>query len=338
MTGPDAATFASATEWLARRKRPLLVTHRNPDGDALGSLAAARLIFGQAGLNAMPVLFDRISSRYALFDRFEPMPIWKDIDRENLDVDAVVLLDTCSKMQIEPVLDWLLESKLPTLAVDHHVTRDDLAELYLVDETAGANCLILYEWAKSAGWRIDADAAQALWVGIAMDTGWFRFSNTDARVLDAAAGLVRLGANPTELGYRLFQREKAGRVRLLGEALGSLELLLDDRLAIMTLDGDAFRRADAAFDDTEDIVNEPLRIESVVVSVLLVDRGDGVIRTSLRSKEPMDETGVDVDVAAIAASLGGGGHRRAAGVRVQQSLADTCRAVSDLTAKALAER
>lgn len=338
MIGLDTGTFASATEWLVARKRPLLVTHRNPDGDALGSLAAARLIFHQAGLDAMPVLFDRISSRYALFDRFDPIPIWQDMERNNLDVDAVILLDTCSKVQVEPVLDWLLASKLPTLAVDHHVTRDDLAELYLVDETAGANCLILYEWAKSAGWHIDAEAAQALWVGIAMDTGWFRFSNTDARVLDAAAGLVRLGANPTELGYRLFQRERTGRVRLLGEALGSLELLLDDRLAIMTLNGDAFQRAGAAFDDTEDIVNEPLRIESVIVSALLVDRGDGVIRTSLRSKEPLDEPSIDVDVAAMAASLGGGGHRRAAGVRVQQSLADTCRTVAEMTAKALAER
>ena len=78
MTQIDSLPFDSATAWVSRRQRPLLVTHRNPDGDALGSLAAARLILRQAGLDATPVLFDRISSRYALFGRYDAMPIWSE--------------------------------------------------------------------------------------------------------------------------------------------------------------------------------------------------------------------------------------------------------------------
>ena len=336
MTGTDAIAFDQATDWLRRFKRPLLVSHRNPDGDALGSLAAMRLLLRSLKIEATPVLFDKLPSRYTLFNRFEPMPIWKaaSAGEDWVGVDCVILLDTCSKPQLEPIVDWLTAASLPTMAVDHHTTRDDLAEIYVVDESAAANCLILFEWAKSANWTIDQQAAEALLIGIAMDTGWFRFANTDARAFSAAADLVGHGAHPSEIRRLLFEREKAGRVRLLGEALSSLQLLLSDRLAIMTLSQESFERAGAAYDDTEDIVNEPLRIETILVSVLLVDRGDGMVRASFRSKEPFVTGAPDIDVAVMAAELGGGGHRRAAGARIDGLLSDVTTVIADLTARA----
>ena len=338
MTRPEAIAFDKATDWLRRFKRPLLVSHRNPDGDALGSLAAMRLLLGHSNISATPVLFDDISSRYTMFNRYEPMPIWNAASAAEdwADIDSVILLDTCAKTQVEPIIDWLAAAALPTMAVDHHTTRDDLAEIYVVDESAAANCLILYEWAKAAGWTIDRATAEALLIGIAMDTGWFRFANTDARAFSAAADLVVAGARPAETCDQLFQREKPGRVRLLGEALGTLRLLHSDRLAIMTLSQGSFERAGAAYDDTEDIVNEPLRIETTLVSVLLVDRGDGQVRASFRSKEPFETGTPDVDVAIMAAEFGGGGHRRAAGARIEGRLSDVTKAIADLTARAFA--
>jgi len=336
VTGTDAIAFDQATDWLRRFKRPLLVSHRNPDGDALGSLAAMRLLLRSLKIEATPVLFDKLPGRYTLFNRFETMPIWKaeSASEDWAGVDCVILLDTCSKPQLEPIIDWLTAASLPTMAVDHHTTRDDLAEIYVVDESAAANCLILFEWAKSAKWTIDQQAAEALLIGIAMDTGWFRFANTDARAFSAAADLVGHGAHPSEIRRLLFEREKAGRVRLLGEALSSLQLLLSDRLAIMTLSQESFERAGAAYDDTEDIVNEPLRIETILVSVLLVDRGDGMVRASFRSKEPFETGAPDIDVAVMAAEMGGGGHRRAAGARIEGRLSDVTTEIANLTARA----
>lgn len=348
----DGEILAKTAAWIARWKRPLLITHAKPDGDALGSLVAMRSMLRTLGADPMAMLLDPIPSRYALFQRHAPLPVWgtEIRDTDLTETDGVILLDTCAYKQLAPIADWLRATTLPRLAVDHHVTRDDLADRYLIDETAAANCLILYEWACATGWEMNDEALEALFIGIAMDTGWFRFDNTNARTLSAAGELVARGVSPHALFERLFQRETSGRIRLLGAALGSLGLLADGRLAVMALDKDDFIRSGAGPADTEDVVNEPMRIGSVIVSVLLVDQQDGVIRISLRSKPPTEPRAsaranvrtpargtpapppsearaMNVDVAAIAQAFGGGGHTRAAGARIPGSLSDVRRTV-----------
>ncbi len=311
-----------ATRLLAGMRRPLLISHARPDGDALGSLVAMRSMLGGQNIDVLALLFEKWPKRYAVLGDSGSMPaLGEDVQEADLaDRDGVIILDTCAYSQLGPIADWLRRATIPKLAVDHHLTRDELADSYLVDESAAANCLIIYDWARANGWPIDRPAGDALFVGIAMDTGWFRFSNTDARVLAAAGDLVARGAKPHELFQSLFQQDSPGRVRLLGAALSSLELCADARLAVMTLTSSDFRGADATPADTENVVNEPLRITSVAVSVLLVEQGDGVIRVSLRSKPPTRKVDPDVDVAAIAQLFGGGGHQRAAGARISGSL------------------
>ncbi len=328
MTRIDDGSFDDATAYIAGWRRPLLISHAKPDGDALGALVAMRSLFPSAETEPTALLFDVIPRRYALFDSLATLEILgRNFDRSRLDEhDGVIVLDTCTYNQLDPVADWLRQSKLPRLAIDHHVTRDNLADSYLVDESAAAACLILYEWAVATNRELSWAARDALFVGIAMDTGWFKHSNTDERVLRAAADLTARGVRPHELHQPLFQRETAARVRLLGAALGTLELTANDRLAVMTVSLSDLAAARAATADTEDIVNEPLRIDSVQVSVLLTETPEKEVRVSFRSKPPIAGS-VDVDVAAIAAGLGGGGHRRAAGARLSQPLPDARKAV-----------
>lgn len=240
------------------------------------------------GVEAMALLFDAAPGRYAIFHRYGAIPVWgADIHEADLaDVDGVIVLDTCAYTQLRPIADWLRSATMPKLAVDHHVTRDELADHYLIDESAAAACLILYDWARALDRPMSAEMCEALLIGMATDTGWFRYSNTDDRVLTAAADLVARGANPHELYQQLYQHESPARVRLLGAALGTMELLFEDRLAVMTLSQDAIIKAGATTADTEDIVNEPLRIGPVVVSILLVEAGDDIICASFRSKPP----------------------------------------------------
>jgi phosphoesterase RecJ-like protein len=331
--------FTETARRIASWRRPLLVTHEKPDGDALGSLVAMRALLQSQGARPTAMLFEPIPARYELFNRFPPISILgRDLHLSDLDAcDAVVVLDTCAYTQLRPVADWLRAAAKPKLAIDHHVTRDALADSYLVDESAAATCLILYDFARAANWPIDADIAEALFIGMAMDTGWFRHSNTDHRVLAAAADLAARGVRPHELYESLFLRESAARVRLLGAAVATMELLLADQAAVMTLTKRAMTDAGATAADTEDIVNEPLRIASVVVSVLLVEHDDGAVRASFRSKPPpetrmprSDATYSDVDVAALAQTFGGGGHKRAAGARIPATLAEVHRRVVDL--------
>lgn len=328
----DAKTSDTVREMVERMKRPLLLTHVKPDGDALGSLAAMQSILRGQDVHPVALLFDAIPGRYALFQRLGSWTMHRaDAPFDGLtEVDGVIILDTCTYNQLEPIAEWLKSVSIPKIAVDHHLTRDNLADAYLVDESAAATCLILYEWTKSNRRPPSPAARDALFIGIAMDTGWFIHSNTDARALMAAGELVSQGVTAHELHRRLYHRESPARIRLLGEALSSMELLADDRLSVMTLSSGAIRRAGATVADTEDIINEPMRIAGVIVSILLVEHGDGIIRVSFRSKEPLigatgTEHGIvipEIDVAAIAQEFGGGGHARAAGAKIRGSLGD----------------
>ncbi|MBN1510950.1 MAG: hypothetical protein JXB13_02965, partial [Phycisphaerae bacterium] len=213
-------------------------------------------------------------------------------------------------------------------------TRDPIGTDVLVDETASAASVIVLEWAEAAGWSIPRAAAEALLVGIATDTGWFRYSNTDARTLEAAARLTRCGAELSTLYEAVYAREPAARLRLEAACVQSMELFCDGRVALMTL-GPEQRRAAGGGADTSDIVNLPLRMAGVWVSVLLAPDSPTQVRVSLRSKPPV--CGVpDVNVAEIAAAFGGGGHARAAGARVPGSLTGAREAILNVLLPRLA--
>jgi phosphoesterase RecJ-like protein len=190
-----------------------------------------------------------------------------------------------------------------------------LADEYLIDETASATALIIHDWAQAAGWPLDDHARLALYVGLVTDTGWFRFANTDARTLTTAAALVASGVRPAQVFEQVYQNEPAARVRLLAAVMSTLELHHHDRLAVMTITRQAFAQTGASPTDTEDLVNYPLQVATVDVSVLLVEQEDGGTRVSFRSKAP-SETRPDIDVATVAKDFAGGGHRRAAAARV----------------------
>ncbi len=318
MVGSHSSGFDQATAFCKVCRRPVLMTHAKPDGDALGSLLAMNHLLRAQGSTPTCLLYEALPDMYAQVCVGD----FTMLDQTNLAAqlnghDSVIVLDTCAYGQLSPVEDWLRASSLPKLAVDHHVTRDALADVYLVDESAAACCLILYDWACSQGWPISPETAQALLVGIATDTGWFHHSNTDSRVFAAAGALVAQGTDCHALYAKLYERESIARIRLVGEALSSLAIYGDDCVAVMTLSAEAFMRAGASLSDTESIINEPLRIQSIIVSVLLVEQADGQTRVSFRSKQPLDHHALDVDVASLASTFGGGGHRRAAGARFE---------------------
>jgi phosphoesterase RecJ-like protein len=319
-----------------------LISHAKPDGDALGSLLALRALLRGRGADAEALLFEKAPSRYAFMAAPGYLTVGGGPDDPAASAlfesaDGVVILDTCSYSQLEPVASWLRTTPLPKFVIDHHATGDPITDRVLIDVSAPATCSLLYELAVFAGWPIGREAAGSLLIGIATDTGWFRHSNTDGRALRAAAELSACGVRPHELYEALFLQDSVGRVRLLGVALDSLELHAGDQLAITALSRDAFRRAGAAPSDTEDIVNEPLRIASVVVSVLIVEQDDGEIRINFRSKAPESTSHrPDVDVAAMARQFGGGGHHRAAGARCKTPVEDLRRVLVERLVRLLA--
>ncbi|UCG16080.1 MAG: bifunctional oligoribonuclease/PAP phosphatase NrnA [Phycisphaerales bacterium] len=319
--------FRRLADTVATWRRPLLLTHARPDGDAVGCLVAMRAMLRRDGAEPLALIVNAAADRYAFLWEGDPITgtaeaIDPPARADAFAPDGVLVLDTCSYAQLEPMSHWLRSGPgrgLPKIALDHHITRDPVADEYLIDESASASALIVLDWATAAGWPIERRSADALMVGLATDTGWFRYSNTDARTLTAAARLAECGAVAAALYDKIYNCEKPERVRLEAAAVSTLELPGDGRIAVMSLQPHHFHAAGATESDTSDIVNIPMRIDGVRVSLLLVVDTAGVVRVSLRSMPPSDVV-PDINIAEVAAAFGGGGHSRAAGARVQGSL------------------
>ncbi len=288
-----------------------------------------------------------------------PMPDWygflfeekvpvlgEDVQVEDLacgrfgPVDLVVILDTNSNSQLPGFEDYLKQTSVPVLVVDHHVTSDGLGRVEIVDSTAAAAGLVLLEFLKQVGWRIESEAAEALFVAIATDTGWFHLRNTDSRVFRACAELIDLGVDTNDLYRRLFQTFSPARFKLMATLLDRVELHLDGRYASQYLMREDFERTGAAYRDTENMVNECQRIGSVMVAALFVELRDGRIRCSLRSRPDIQRCGGGEDeqavsVSEIAVKFGGGGHRMAAGTYLPAPMEHAMQLIRDEVAKRL---
>jgi nanoRNase/pAp phosphatase (c-di-AMP/oligoRNAs hydrolase) len=302
-------------------KNVLLTTHVRPDGDALGSCAAMALGLSRRGISSTVLLLSHLPSKYAFVFRDNEIA---HVDAEkgwpstlSLDAfDALIVLDTGTWSQLPGLRERLSTWAKPKLVVEHHLTQENWADATLVVTEAAAAGEIVAELLDQWGVELDRPIAAALYLAIASDTGWFQFSNTRPYTLRLAARLMEAGVDTDSLYKALYQNERAERIALQTRAQGSLELLCDGRLAVMRIGKKDFEETHAKVPDTENLINIPLQIRTVEVSLVFTEPTEpGPIRVSLRSKG-------QVDVARFAEKFGGGGHARAAGLKVEGTLKD----------------
>ena len=301
-----------AIELLGKYMNILVTTHTKPDGDACGCVAAMCDALAALGKNVRPLMISPVPQWYEfLFDEKVPV-LGKDISLKELiggrfgQFDLAVVVDTNSYSQLEGFEQYLKQTNKPVLVIDHHVTSDGLGDVEMVDPTAAATGLIVLDFLKHAGWPVTTKMAEALFVAIATDTGWFQFNNTDGRVYRRCAELIDAGAKPTAIYDKLYQNLSYPRFRLMVAMLNTLQLHFDGRYASQHILRGDFEKTGATYADTENLINECHRVATVKVSALFVELKDGRIRCSLRSRGT-------VDVSQIAAKFGGGGHKMAAG-------------------------
>jgi phosphoesterase RecJ-like protein len=308
--------YAAASQFLIAYSRYVLVCHQRPDGDALGCVRALAIHLRRAGRTAEVLLFEPPPDRYAfLFADEPPLLLKRDVTADQIpQLEALIVCDTCAYGQLEPIAAALRRRTGPTLVIDHHRTRDGIGTVRLIDETASAVGVMVAELLEADGGVAGSpDVAEALFAAIASDTGWFRFANTDARTLSVAGRLVAAGIDVNGLYRRMYQTDRPQRLALLGRALGTLTLHDDGRIGVFHLTRAMFEATGADESETENFIDEPQRIGSLVVTILLVEMPDRRVRVSLRSRHT-------VAVDQVAAEFGGGGHARAAGARVAGSL------------------
>jgi phosphoesterase RecJ-like protein len=323
-----------AVELIDKSSSILITTHARPDGDACGCLAVMRDALAALGKKVKLLMLSEVPEWYEfLFNEKVPL-LGEDVRLEELmqgrfgQFDLIVVIDTNSYSQLPKFDEYLKQADKPVLVIDHHVTADGLGDVELVESDAAATALIVYDLLKYAGWPVTEKIAEALFVAVATDTGWFQFGNTDSRVYRACAELIDAGAIPTKIYDNLYQNFSHPRFMLMAAMLNTLELHFDGRYAAQHLHLEDFEQTGAAFKDTENLIDECRRISTVEVAALFVELKDGRVKCSLRSRKA-------VDVRTIAQKFGGGGHKMAAGVHLPGPLEDAKRLIFEEVATRL---
>ena len=302
----------------------LIVTHQNPDGDAVGSSLGLRFVLEGLGKRATVVLSEGVPYRYRyLSGADEVVPALPAGAR----FDATVVLDTGELQRVGAELPGP-ELRGRLINIDHHATNSGFAEVTWRDERASSVGEMIHALAGLLGAKVTAEVAAALFCAVLTDTGSFRFSNTTPAALHAAAELVAAGARPEIASSAIFFSHPAGRLSLMARVLATLEVVADGRIASVCISPEMFEAVGGDASWVDEFVDFPRSIAGVEVAVLLRDHSPGKVKISLRSRG-------QVDVARIAEGFGGGGHRPAAGATIDGTLDEVRRRIHAVIEEAL---
>ncbi len=279
-----------------------IFTHVNPDGDAMGSAYALKLALSDMGKNAEVFLCGGIEDKLsALIKGFDG----GDADVEKCDM--LIALDCADARRLGKWQD-VFALHTNTAAVDHHVTHIKFAEETVVCDVS-STCELMWLLFKEMHAELSVDAATNVYIGMATDTGNFKYSSVTGDTHRIAAELIDMGIDFAEVSKRIFDTVTREYLALKAKAVNSLKYFGDGRISMLTLKNFDFEEFGVKEENAAGIVTLPTSIEGVEVGVYIRQRGENEYKVSLRSARY-------VDVAKIAETFGGGGHVRAAGYSV----------------------
>ena len=292
--------FKKVWEKIEESNNIVLISHINPDGDALGS-----------SLSLYPIL-KKMGKNVKVFNVTKPLPMYLDFlpnfdkvtDKLPKNIDLMISFDCGSfdRLGIEERPKFLIN-------IDHHISNTKYGDINIIDPQAASTSQVVYNLLKANNIEIDKDSAVCIYTALVTDTGSFQYESVNDKVFEMAADLVRCGVKPDFVAKMLFQRDRLSRLRLLAKAYDTIELFCDGKIAFVEVTKEMMEITGAIKDDTDTIVNSVRAIASVEVACMLREDDDG-IKISLRSKNY-------ADVSKVAVKYGGGGHIRAAGATIK---------------------
>ena len=316
------AMLSQVVELIDKKQRFMITSHIRPDGDGLGSGLALYWMLKSLGKEPTVILRDRIPQAYSVLPGSDQVIVSLDIPEK---YDAAFVME-CSDLE-RPGLPSLKDQYV--VNIDHHATTRSFGDINWVDSTAAAVGEMIYNLCKALGVEVTKEIAECIYTALLTDTGSFHFSNTTERTLKIASELVRRGVEPARISEALYYSHPFSKVRLLGMALSTIERDESGRLAWITMSREMMDEAGASDDDADGIVNHALSVGEVETVAFFKELSPRVYRVSLRSKGK-------VNVARVAESFGGGGHRNAAGCRIEGDFEDIRRRVIEGLTGALA--
>jgi phosphoesterase RecJ-like protein len=317
-------------EILHSNRRFVLSSHVRPDADALGSELGLAAILEALGKEVRIVNPSAIPQTLQFLDPTgRVFKIGESITPEAVaDTDVHIVVDTSSWNQLQDVGNVFRRSPAKKVVIDHHASSDDLGALEFKDIKAEATGVLILEMADALDLTIPPSVATPLFCAVATDTGWFRFGSTRESTMRVAARLIDLGARPDVIYRELYEQYSLGRLRLAGIVLSRVTLDCDGRLAYTWVEAADFAKSGARPVDTEDLVNECLKIAGTQCAFIAVEQLNKTVKISFRSR-----TGTDV--ATVAEQFGGGGHKQASGATISGALNDATQRVLAAMKKAV---
>ena len=312
----SAVMIARIRPLLESCRRPLVVSHIDPDGDAIGTQLAFGEYFRRIGKTPALVRESRIPSKYQFLPGVERIIPVCDLSAA-AEYDLAVVLECPSLDRLGSVARFIGE-QTTVINIDHHQDNVLEAAVSWVDVSASSVGELAFEYFRWVGFEIDPLMATNLYTAILTDTGRFRFESTTSRTLTIAANLVSAGADPRMITDRVYYDVDPAVMKLTGRLLADLEYFDDGRICMMPLTRAMLIETGADIANTEGLVDYSLFTRGVNVGVLLREIDPDRTKVSLRSRD-------GIDIAAVAAHWGGGGHRNAAGCTVRMPLAETKR-------------
>ena len=300
-----------------------IITHRNPDGDAIGSSLALKLFLEQFGHHCSVLLPSEYPAIFHYLPKIDSVSIF-DINQQEVrskldNADIIFCLDFNGLDRIDPLALDINESKAYKAMIDHHLDPEPFADWYFSDTAASSTCELVYrfieEWGKADS--VTKDLATCLFTGILTDTGSFKYS-TNPNVYRIAAELKKVGVDDYAINDYIFNSWTHRQMQILGHALRNrMEIMPDLNSGIIKLTKDDYVKYKISRGDTEGLVNYILMIKGMKVAAFIREMPHGEIRLSFRSKG-------DISVQDLARQhFGGGGHKNASGGSSTLSLKET---------------
>lgn len=301
-----------------------IITHRNPDGDAIGSSLALRRYLQSFGHHCRVILPSEYPAVFHYLPDLDTITVF-DLQKEETrsilsSADIIFCLDFNGLDRIDPLALDIEESKAFKAMIDHHLDPEPFADWYFTDTASSSTCELIYRFIESmghAGDKIDEQIATCLFTGILTDTGSFKYG-TNPEVYRIASELKKVGVDDYKINDAIFNSWTHRQITILGHALRNrLEVLPELKTGIIALTKADYQKYQISRGDTEGLVNYILMIRGMEVAAFIREMPHGEIRLSLRSKG-------EISVQELASKhFNGGGHKNASGGSSTLSLKET---------------
>lgn len=300
--------FTEAINIIKKHDNIFIASHVNPDGDNIGSCLGLYLALKKTNKNVRVLQSDILPEDFNFLKGFEDIKSYEDDEK----IDLLILLDSADSKRLGDN-EALLGKAKTTINIDHHLSNTNYADLNLVDPKSPSTCELVYYLIKQMNIEIDKNIAEALYTGISTDTGKFSYDSVTGDTLRIVANLIDLGIDFNKINIRLYESISLPKMSLKIKALSGLKMYKNNQVALVKVSQDMLKSTNTSMEDTNGIVEEIRKVEGVEVACLLKEIKKNEIKVSMRSKEFFN-------VSEVCEDLGGGGHIRASGCTINESL------------------